>query len=145
MPTHVFADVVQWLRLYDLEALLSASARCSALACWAASRVRFFGSCTEGSGPYDRRQRHLVSQHIVLVDVQALVTFAVSFRSVQVPTLFRTARNLDYKIPEKFCLFVFPISTKNILIFRFLVLNCWARQFHKFIRPFSRECCWSFK
>lgn len=42
LPTHVFADAVQFLDLRDLDALLLTDARCSDLAHSAASKIRVF-------------------------------------------------------------------------------------------------------
>ncbi|KAH7707648.1 hypothetical protein AAVH_25114 [Aphelenchoides avenae] len=42
LPNHVFADVVGYLRLYDLDALLLTDARCSGIAHSAASQIRVF-------------------------------------------------------------------------------------------------------
>lgn len=42
LPTHVFADVVGCLPLYDLDALLLTDARCSDVAQLAASEIRVF-------------------------------------------------------------------------------------------------------
>lgn len=42
LPTHVFADVVGCLNIYELDALLLAGARCSDLAHLAASGIRVF-------------------------------------------------------------------------------------------------------
>lgn len=40
LPTHVFADVVQWFSYYDLDALFLAVVHCTDIARLAASKIR---------------------------------------------------------------------------------------------------------